>query len=144
MADDSSIYREAILRHARHPSNRGRLEHPDRSARASNPLCGDEIEVTLMLDGDRIGAVNFLARGCTIVQASASLTSERVGGLTLAQAAELGQRFRAAMEGPDADLPRELEPLEPLTAVKRHRSRIRCALLPWDALAACAGEGGNP
>ena len=138
MADErSGLYREAILEHARHPKNQGRLEAPHLSAAASNPLCGDELELTMHLADGEIAAVNLMVRGCTIVHAAASMMSEAVSGMALDRARALGAEFRAAMEHSRAELPPGLEGLEPLTAVQQHRSRIRCALLPWDALESC-------
>ena len=145
MADEkSAFYREALLEHARHPRHRGRLEAPHLSASASNPLCGDELELTLRLTDGNIAELGMAVRGCTIVQAAASLISEAIAGVNLKTARALGAAFREAMEGPREaiqggreTLPEGLESLEPLIAVRQHRSRIRCALLPWDALDAC-------
>ena len=44
----------ALLEHVRRPSNTGRVESPDRRASAQNPLCGDELELTMRLEGERI------------------------------------------------------------------------------------------
>lgn len=155
MADEkSALYREALLEHARRPRHQGRLEAPQFSASASNPLCGDELELTLRLAEGNIDQLGFTVRGCTIVQAAASMISEAVAGISLQAARRLGAQFREAMEAPrDAmeswretmedrreALPEGLEALQPLTAVRQHRSRIRCALLPWEALEACGAE----
>lgn len=137
MADDrSALYREAILAHARHPRNAGRLEAPSLRGSAHNPLCGDELEVTLALDGAVIRAVRVQVRGCVIAQAAASMMSEAVHGLPLARAAELGQAFRRAMDEGAETLPAELDALAPLLEVRRHRSRIRCAVLAWEPIMA--------
>jgi nitrogen fixation NifU-like protein len=144
---DSALYREQILEHARRPRNSGRVAAPDAQAVVNNPLCGDELEATLTLADGCIREVRFLVRGCAIAQASASLTSLLVQGLAPDRVAQLGRALRAALEDPDAALPPELEPLAALTAVRQHRSRVRCALLAWDALAACtapaAAESGG-
>ena len=152
MADEkSAFYREALLEHARHPKHQGRLAAPHLSATASNPLCGDQLELTLRLADGNIEALGMVVRGCTIVQAAASMISEAVSGISLESARRLGAEFREAMETPRATmekpretmqgqreaLPEGLAALEPLIAVKQHSSRIRCALLPWDALDAC-------
>lgn len=148
MADEkSAFYREALLEHAKRPRYQGRLEAPQFSASASNPLCGDELEITLRLAEGKIEALGFTVRGCMIVQAAASMISEAVAGISLETAHRLGAQFREAMEAPREamEAPREalpegLESLQPLTVVRQHRSRIRCALLPWDALEACGAE----
>ena len=74
-------------------------------------------------------------RGCAIGTAAASLMSETVRGRNLERERELGRAFREVMEGDGAALPAELSSLSPLLEVKKHRSRLTCAFLPWQALA---------
>ncbi len=133
---DSAFYREQILEHARHPRNSGRLDPADARAAVTNALCGDELEVTLNLSRGSIRELRFLVRGCSIAQASASMLSELLAGVELARLGELGRAFRAMMQD-GAVLPPALATLAPLAAVRQHRSRVRCALLPWEALEAC-------
>ena len=139
----SALYREAILEHSRHPRNQGRLEAPDARAVAHNPLCGDELEMMLALAEGNIRELRYLARGCSIVIASASLMSEAVTGQATARAAQWGRTFRAVLEGRAEALPEELAACAPLEAVRQRPSRIRCALLPWEALADCLSEDGE-
>ena len=138
--ENTGLYRKALLEHARKPRNVGRVEHPDLTARASNPLCGDEMELTARLDNGTITQIRFQVRGCAIVTAAASMMSETIQGLRLEQAEKLGQAFREVMEKDGAALPVGLSQLEPLLEVKKHRSRLTCALLPWLALTG-GGEG---
>ena len=127
--EKSCLYREALLEHARKPRNAGRVENPALTARASNPLCGDELELTAALQNGTVAEIRFRVRGCAIVTAAASLMSEAVHGR------ELGRAFQEVMEGDGAALPAELSSPSPLLEVKKHRSRLTCALLPWQALA---------
>ncbi len=76
MSDD--IYREIILDHYRNPRNKGRLPNPDVSIHDSNPLCGDEIDMHLRVEEDKIKDIKFEGRGCAISQASASMLTEMV------------------------------------------------------------------
>ena len=77
----SSVYSEIILDYYRHPRNKGILEHPQISAKDSNPLCGDIIEMQLELDKDHsVKDVKFNGQGCAISQASASMLTEIVKG----------------------------------------------------------------
>jgi nitrogen fixation NifU-like protein len=122
--------------HARRPRNAGRLLRPDLQAMVVNPLCGDELSVDVALDGGKIRDVRFRVRGCAIATASASMLSEQVKGLTLADLARLEQGFQEAITSEEAALPEELEPLEPLLSVRDYPHRQSCARLPWDALRA--------
>jgi nitrogen fixation NifU-like protein len=129
------LYKEVILDHYQNPRNRGRLDSPDVATRGHNPLCGDEIELGLNLDGETVSDIAFGGRGCSISQASASMMTENVKGHTLAEAEALADTFRAVMtsNGSPDDLG-EAEELQALQGVKRYPVRVKCALLPWTAL----------
>ena len=88
-----TIYREILLEHARHPKNSGRLENPGLSASVKNPLCGDELELTLALSGELIQDCMAMVRGCSICQASASIMSEIIIRKTLKEAIKIGRLF---------------------------------------------------
>jgi nitrogen fixation NifU-like protein len=135
MADGQGLYRDSLLDHARHPRRAGRLERPDLTGSAHNPLCGDQLEVTLALTEGSIQDIRGTVRGCVIAQASCSMMAELIAGKPLAEALALGEALRAALEDSAAALPESLAALAPLVEVRRHRSRIGCALLPWQALA---------
>ena len=74
------LYQENILEHFQAPHNKGRMEHPSIHYRDLNPLCGDEIEFFLKLDGNLISEVGFLGDGCAISQASASMLTDELKG----------------------------------------------------------------
>src|SRR6202171_802865 len=104
------LSREIILDHYQNPRNQGRLEHPTLANRGHNPLCGDEIELSVNIDeqNDRIREISFVAHGCSISTASASMMTEVIKSKTLAEAEASVQRFTQQMS--DRDLaPRELE-----------------------------------
>ena len=128
------LYRDIILDHYRTPRNRGRLEKPDVATQGSNPLCGDEIEVSLMIRDGRIEDVRFDGKGCSISQASASMMTESIKGKSLDEAKALIALFKGMMHGdetPDVD---ELGDLESLQGVRKYPVRIKCALLSWSTL----------
>lgn len=77
------LYRELILEHYKHPRNHGELDPADVKQSDSNPLCGDEITMTLRIADGRVTDVRFNGRGCAISQASASLLTEDIKGKAL-------------------------------------------------------------
>ena len=92
------LYREIILDHYRNPRNRGELPSPPAlRAEGFNPLCGDEVVVSLELEGDVISDLKVSGQGCSISQSSASMMSTAVKGKTLAQARSTIKAFRAMM-----------------------------------------------
>jgi nitrogen fixation NifU-like protein len=84
------FYRDYILDHYRNPRNFGTLEHPDATAEDLNPLCGDQIRMDLRVDADgNVTDVRFSGKGCAISQASASMLTESIVGMKLADVARL-------------------------------------------------------
>lgn len=136
------LYREIILDHYRRPRNRGLLPSPDVSAEGVNPLCGDQIKLTLAFADGRIAAVGFKGSGCAISQSSASLMTESIKHHTPAEAARMKGEFEAMMVD-GADPAEELGDLEALQGVAKFHARVKCALLAWKVLgeALQAGRG---
>jgi len=106
------LYRENILDHYRYPRNKGHLDAPDIHYHDVNPFCGDEITMEVQLEGDRIRAVAFDGKGCAISQASASMLTEEIVGMTLDEVKALDKDFILDMLG---------IPIGPV--------RLKCALL---------------
>ncbi len=114
----ADIYKEIILDYYRNPRNFGKMEKFDSSARDSNPLCGDEIEMQVKFEGSKISEVRFVGRGCAISQASASMLTELAKGKDVEWVKNLSKDDILKMLGnPD---------LGP--------SRIKCALLGMKVL----------
>ncbi len=84
------FYRDYILDHYRSPRNFGTLDDPDIEAEDLNPLCGDQIKMQLKLDdAGVVRDVRFSGKGCAISQASASMLTEQIKGMKLADVAKL-------------------------------------------------------
>src|SRR5919197_2843496 len=82
MSEFEQMYREVILDHYKNPRGHGALDDADVSAEGMNPLCGDEVSISLAFaeDGDTIRDVRFEGRGCAISQAATSMLMEMVKG----------------------------------------------------------------
>ncbi len=120
-------YQAQILDHYKHPHNRGALEPATHRGRESNPLCGDDISLSLRVDGsNRIEEVRFDGEGCAISMASASLLTDAIKGKTVDDAATLDKTAVLASLG------------VPLSAV-----REQCAVLPLKALKRALGSGAT-
>jgi len=131
----AELYQELILDHYRRPRNQGALEAHSRRVALANPVCGDELELDLLLDGDTITDVRFSGHGCSISQASASMMTQLVKGRTVAEARRLAVRFSEMMRGSEeAARDRALGEARALAGVARFPVRVKCALLAWNAL----------
>ncbi|MFD1569456.1 Fe-S cluster assembly sulfur transfer protein SufU [Halorubrum laminariae] len=83
----SDMYRQQILDHYKNPRNYGELEDADITHVGENPSCGDTIRMQIALDDaeEEIEAVRFTGDGCAISMASASMLSERLHGMSVAE-----------------------------------------------------------
>jgi nitrogen fixation NifU-like protein len=129
---EDDLYREIILDHYRRPRHAGRVAEPSAVVEANNPLCGDEIVLTVRCDGATLADVAFEGQGCSISQASASMLCDTVIGMSTQDAAGLAERFRGMLvdDGPAPDA----GDLEALQGVKAYPVRVKCATLAWNAL----------
>lgn len=145
MSGLEDLYREIILDHYRTPRNRGELESPPAiESRGHNPLCGDEITLYLLVDGEGDDAVvtdvKISGQGCSISQSSASMMTQAVIGQPVSQVRAMIRRFRSMMglediESQPGDDDIDLGDLEALQGVVKFPVRIKCAVLGWSTLA---------
>ncbi len=133
------IHQAVIRDHFRRPRNRGSLDPPATSGHAHNPFCGDTVRVWVRVEDGRIAAVSFDGRGCSISQAAASMLTVLVKGLEVDALAGLRRAFADGLTTDGPPLPRRLGDLRALAGVRRFPSRVRCAVLPFDALRGSAG-----
>ena len=117
MTEFEDLYREVILDHYKNPHGYGPMDDPDAHAEGQNPLCGDEITVSVRFDGDVIADVGFEGRGCAISQAATSMLTELVVGRSADEVARM----------PKEELLEEIGiPLSPV--------RLKCAILGFGTL----------
>lgn len=131
------LYQDLILDHGRSPRNLRPLEGDHREAEGNNPLCGDQLTVYVQLEDDRVADVSFTGEGCAISQASASMMTEQVKGLSRDEAEALAERFHDLVAGEEAlPDPDELGKISVLAGVKDYPTRVKCATLAWHTLKA--------
>ncbi len=138
MSDLRELYQQVIIEHNRSPRNFKELESADYTAEGYNPLCGDQITVYVIMDGDRVIDVSFKGSGCAISKASASLMTAAVKGKTRAEVEELFKRFRSMVtsdHGSEVD-EEALGKLTVFSGVREFPVRVKCATLAWHTLRA--------
>jgi nitrogen fixation protein NifU and related proteins len=117
---EKRIYSEILLDHFRNPRNYGGLPSADITCEEFNPLCGDRIRIELEISENRIAAASFVGDACAICIAAASMLTELVLGADIDQGEVIS----------DAELFSSLK-----SDIKP--SRMRCAMLPLEALRSC-------
>ncbi|CAB4765103.1 MAG: SUF system NifU family Fe-S cluster assembly protein [Actinobacteria bacterium] len=138
MAGLEDLYREIILDHYRTPRNRGELDPPALSADGHNPLCGDEIRISVAVQDGVVTDVRFSGSGCSISQSSASMMTSAIKGKPVEQVKSIVRRFKQMMtideEDSEIDESINLGDLEALQGVVKFPVRIKCATLGWNTL----------
>lgn len=112
-----SIYSEIILDHYQNPRNFGKLKQSTNVSKVSNPLCGDEIELGVVVKNNRIKEIKFKGQGCAISLSSSSMLTMYLKGKDLVQLKNIDKDFIIKMLGIELGV-----------------NRIKCALLPLEAL----------
>jgi len=129
------LYHEIILDHYRSPRHRAaELEGAQVHVHHSNPLCGDELDLRLKVDGDTVADVAYDGEGCSISMASASAMTEAVIGRGLTDADDLAEAFRLMMHGEGVKREEDLLDGVAFQGVAKFPVRVKCALLGWMAL----------
>jgi len=112
-----TAYRAIVLEHFRRPRNRAPLPEANRSADGANPLCGDRVRIQLRVEAGTIADARFTADACALCVAAASLLTERVRGMRVADADAIDAAWMSRSLGGDPP-----------------PGRARCATLPLDTL----------
>ncbi|NYT05396.1 MAG: Fe-S cluster assembly scaffold protein NifU [Methanomicrobiales archaeon] len=117
MKDSPQIgYSKKVMDHFMNPRNVGVIEDADGIGTVGNPVCGDQMEVSIKVEGDRIVDIRFRTFGCGSAIATASMVTELAKGLTIEEALRITRD----------DVATELEGLPP--------RKMHCSNLAADAL----------
>lgn len=117
------LYREAILDHYKHPRNFGHLKNPDVTQEEGNVTCGDRIVMEVKLDKGKVKEIAFSGEGCAISQASASMLTENVKGVSVKKIMKL-----------------TLDDITTMLGTTLTPSRTRCATLSLEVLQKAVGQ----
>lgn len=138
-AASGELYRELVVERARRPLHAGVLDDADGTGTGTNPLCGDNVQISLRRDeAGRLREIRHRTRGCAICAAAADLLAETASERDEDQVAALGGSFKRLLEG-GADQIDEADRsalgfLLALSDLHEYPSRRKCALLPFSAL----------
>lgn len=139
MLDDiNDLYQELILDHNSNPHNFGELECATHHAKGHNPLCGDDVEVFLVIENGIVKDVNFTGQGCAISKSSASIMTDEVKGKSLIELKNIFESFHNLLTDEKTDLRvvNNLGKAGVFAGVKQYPMRVKCATLCWHTLVA--------
>ena len=113
----SDLYRDLILDHWKNPHNFGKLKKPTVEIKEANPLCGDDIELQIVVKKEKITDVKFSGEGCALSQAGASILTDALKGKSLSQVKRITE-----------------EKFLKILGIRPNPARLKCALLSFSAL----------
>ena len=147
MSELRELYQQVILDHNKNPRNYGRLKEANRHQEGHNPLCGDSLTVSLLVDDAQvIQDINFEGSGCAISKASASLMTSLVKGKTAVEAEQIFSDFRALVTS-DVDQPvdeAKVGKLAVFGGVREFPMRVKCATLAWHTMRSALQSDDTP
>ena len=144
MSDDlTELYQQVILDHSRSPRNFRKMNGANRTAQGHNPLCGDNVSLYLLMDGDVVKDVSFQGSGCAISKASASILTEAIKGKSKSDVKALFDKVHE-MVTTGRNSSAELGKLAVFAGVHKFPARVKCAILPWHAVLAAVEGKSEP
>ena len=104
-------------------------------AKLTNPVCGDHVELKLLVIENIIQNIGHKAEACAICSASASLLAEKMKGKDVDAVLKMGELFQQSiMEAQTLPWPQALNEIVCFEHLRVNPARRMCALLPWVVL----------
>ena len=122
-----------ILQIASDTKNQKSLKNYTHNSRLKNSLCGDEMEIKLIIEKDKITDFGYDGKSCIYCQASASLLSKISINKKKSQIDELCNDANSYFEGNFQIIKRKWKFFNKLFKEK-NLSRKECILLPFKTL----------
>lgn len=131
MIDD--LYSSDVLRLAANIPHIGRLETPDASVRRVSRLCGSELELDLVLQGDIISDHAIRVKACALGQASAAVLSAHLRGSSLAEIEQARDGLRAMLKSSAPAPEGRFGGLSALEGARDYPARHQSVMLAFEA-----------
>jgi nitrogen fixation NifU-like protein len=138
------LFQDIILEHYKRPRNKGALEDATVKVHMNNPTCGDEVLLYLQVEDGVVRDVAFEGEGCSISQSSISMMTQILKDRPVEEGLRVAARFKEMMHGDaEAAKDRDLRDARALAGVSRFPTRVKCALLGWNAFEEAAERSGS-
>tara|TARA_B100002051_G_scaffold46439_1_gene41104 strand:+ start:465 stop:863 length:399 start_codon:yes stop_codon:yes gene_type:complete len=123
-----------ILNIAANTKNNKKIKNFTHKSKHKNPLCGDEVEISLIVKNQKISDIGYEGKSCIYCQASASLLSKVSVNKSLKKINELSNFVGKFFQNTNQEFTKEWKQLDKLFK-KKNISRKECILLPFKTLA---------
>lgn len=133
------IYQQTILEYSGRKDLKKEIEDPTFIERGHNPNCGDDLTLTVKLNGNIIEDAAFLGNGCAISSASTAMLIDLIKGKTIEEAEEKVNLFFKMMsleenEKLTSEESKKLGDVVLMEYVSKMPARVKCATLSWHSL----------
>ena len=136
MFDDlRDLYQQVILDHSKSPRNFRKMDGANRKVEGKNPLCGDQITLYILMEGDVVKDISFQGSGCAISKASASLLTDALKGRSKGDVKKLFEKVHDMVTTGNVS-GEDIGKLAVFAGVHKFPARVKCAILPWHAVMA--------
>jgi nitrogen fixation NifU-like protein len=143
MFDDlTDLYQQVILDHCKHPRNFHEMPGATCSAQGRNPLCGDQLQLFIKLEGETIQDASFIGSGCCISKASASLLTDHAKGKSREEVRDMFNKVHEMVT--TGRVTGDVGKLAVFAGVHKFPARVKCAILAWHAVMAALKGDSQP
>ena len=118
-----------ILEIASNTDNNKNIKNHTHYSKLKNPLCGDEIQIKLVMKDDKIIDFGYQGNSCVYCQASVSLLSQNIKNKNLDEIKEFIIICEKIFDDTKINLEKKWKSFKELFD-KKNKSRKECLLLP--------------
>jgi nitrogen fixation NifU-like protein len=118
-----------ILEIASHTENNKIIENFTHKSKNKNPLCGDEMEISLIVEEDVVKDIGYQCKSCVYCQASVSLLSRKIKDKKIEEIKEFIGNGEKLFEDAKVTIEKHWKDFKEILD-KKNLSRKECLLLP--------------
>ena len=123
-----------ILEIASHTENNKVLENFTHKSKNKNPLCGDEMEICLIVENDIIKDMGYQCKSCVYCQAAVSLLSRKIKDKKIDEIKILVSNGERLFDNVEINIEKHWKEFKEIFD-KKNLSRKECLLLPIKTIA---------
>ena len=118
-----------ILEIASYTENNKIIENFTHKSKNKNPLCGDEMEISLIVEEDVVKDIGYQCKSCVYCQASVSLLSRKIKDKKIEEIKEFIGNGEKLFEDAKVTIEKHWKDFKEILD-KKNLSRKECLLLP--------------
>ena len=122
-----------ILEIASHTDNNKLLEKATHYSKNKNPICGDEMEISLIVKDNVVKKMGYQGKSCVYCQASVSLLSRKIKNKNIEEIKKFINSAEKIFDNTKINLEKHWKEFKELFD-KKNISRKECILLPFKTL----------